>query len=169
MSFTPIDGLIMGERPGLTNPGAVLFMLEELGMGIEDVRDTLFNRSGLLGLSGVSNDLRTLEASDTTAARFALEVYVHRIIRDIGATAAEIGGIDGLVFTGGVGENAVGVRAKVISGLNWLGFAADPLRNAQADAFISDPSSKPIVIIPANEEAVIGEATRRLAISATGL
>lgn len=162
MGFTPLDGLVMGERPGLTDPGAVLFMLEELGMRVEEVRDTLFKRSGLLGLSGISNDLRALAASDSPAASFALNVYTHRIVREIGAIAAEIGGVDGLVFTGGVGENAVDIRAKVVAGLAWLGFETDAARNEEGEGLISAASSKPIAIIPANEEAVIAESTRRL-------
>ncbi|MEO0763266.1 MAG: acetate/propionate family kinase, partial [Pseudomonadota bacterium] len=123
MGFTPLDGLVMGERPGLTDPGAVLFMVEEMGMSAEAVRDALFKRSGLLGLSGLSNDMRTLLASDAAEARLALDVYVHRIVREIAAIAGEIGGADALVFTGGVGENAAEIRRRVVQGLDWLGFS----------------------------------------------
>ncbi|MEO1317563.1 MAG: acetate/propionate family kinase [Pseudomonadota bacterium] len=160
MGFTPLDGLVMGERPGLTDPGAVLFMVEEMGMSAATLRETLFKRSGLLGLSGISNDMRTLSASEAPEARLALEVYVHRVAREIGAIAAEIGGIDALIFTGGVGENAVHIRAPVVERLAWLGFTLDPDRNATSAATLSPPNSRPIQIIPANEEAIIAAETR---------
>ncbi|MEM6487800.1 MAG: acetate/propionate family kinase, partial [Pseudomonadota bacterium] len=164
MGFTPLDGLVMGERPGLTDPGAVLFMLEEMGMDIAAVRDALFKRSGLLGLSDLSNDMRTLAGADCPAARFAIEVYVHRVVREIGAMAAEIGGLDALVFTGGIGENAAAIRADVVAGCGWLGLALDAEANAARATRISPPGSPPVMIVPANEEAVIAEATaRRLA------
>ena len=161
MSFTPLDGLVMGERPGQTDPGAVLFMLEEMGMTLAEVRTVLFKESGLKGLSGLSNDMRTLLASDAEEARLAVGVYVHRIIREIGAAAAEIGGLDGLVFTGGVGENAAPVRARVVEGLAWLGLRLDAGAN-EANAARISAGGPPVLVIPANEEAVIAAAARRL-------
>ncbi|MEL6196581.1 MAG: acetate/propionate family kinase [Pseudomonadota bacterium] len=160
MGFTPLDGLVMGERPGLTDPGAVLFMIEEMGMDVPALRETLFRRSGLLGLSGISNDMRRLLASDAAEARLALDVYVHRIAREIGAIAAEIGGIDALVFTGGVGEHAAPIRSAIVSRLDWLGFSVDPALNDRNAACISTDESRPVVIVAANEEAVIATATR---------
>jgi len=162
MGFTPLEGLVMGERPGLTDPGAILFMLEELGMSVDDLRETLFRKSGLLGLSGLSNDMRTLAASDTASARFAIEVYVHRAVHEIGAIAAEIGGIDAFVFTGGVGENAAAIRAAIMQRLDWLGLAIDPDANSRNGGILSAPASKPVLIVSANEEAVIARDTREV-------
>ncbi|MEO1459620.1 MAG: acetate/propionate family kinase [Pseudomonadota bacterium] len=162
MGFTPLDGLVMGERPGLTDPGALLFMLEEIGMGVEEVRETLLKRSGLLGLSGLSNDMRTLSASAAVEARFALAVYVHRAVREIGAIAAEIGGVDALVFTGGVGENAAAIRAEIVERLGFLGLRIDAARNAAPDRLISPDGEKPVLVLAANEEAVIARETDAL-------
>ncbi|MEM7526086.1 MAG: acetate/propionate family kinase [Pseudomonadota bacterium] len=159
MGFTPLDGLVMGERPGATDPGAVLFMLEEMGMDVPALRETLFKRSGLLGLSGLSNDMRTLLGSDAPEAAFAVEVYVHRAVREIGAIAAEIGGLDALVFTGGVGENAAPIRAGIVSRLGWLGLSLDAAANEVGAARISTAASIPAVIVPANEEAVLAQST----------
>ena len=161
MGFTTLDGLIMGERPGLTDPGAVLFMIEELGMSPAELRETLFRRSGLLGLSGLSNDMRTLSASDAPAARFAIAAYVHRAVREIAAIAGEIGGLDGLVFTGGVGENAAPIRAAIVERLGWLGLRLEADRNAANAALLSPPGSTPVAIIPTDEEAVIARALAR--------
>lgn len=141
MGFTPLDGLIMGERPGLTDPGILLFMLEEMCLSTEEVRTILFKESGLKGLSGLSNDMRVLEASEAPDAQRALDVYVHRLKREIGAITAEIGGIDALVFTAGIGENAANIRDRVVAGLRWLG------------------NGLKVYVIPTNEEAVIAAAT----------
>ena len=163
MSFTPLDGLVMGERPGLTDPGAILFMFEEMGMQIADVRQALFKESGLKGLSGISNDMRTLLASDDPAARLAVDVYVHRVVREVGAIAAEIGGIDALVFTAGVGENAVPVRAAIADGCAWLGCTLDREANEKGDLCISRQGSPvSLYVVPANEEAVIAASCRDL-------
>ena len=161
MGFTPLDGLVMGERPGLTDPGAVLFLLEELGMSTEEVRRMLFRESGLLGISGLSNDMRTLLASSDPAARLAIDVYVHRAVREIGAIAAEIGGLDALVFTAGVGENAAPIRAAIVEGCAWLGAALDEQTNTEGRTRLSPDSARvPAFIIPTNEEAVIASQTR---------
>ncbi|MEO1104011.1 MAG: acetate kinase, partial [Pseudomonadota bacterium] len=110
----------------------------------------------------ISNDVRTLTASDEPAAALAMKVYVHRIVREIGAIAAEIGGLDGLIFTGGVGEKASGVRAAICERLAFLGVNIDPTANAHRAARLSGPSSIPVLIVPANEEAVIAEETNAL-------
>ncbi|MEM8571352.1 MAG: acetate/propionate family kinase [Pseudomonadota bacterium] len=160
MGFTPLDGLVMGERPGLTDPGAILFMFEEMGLSDFEVRDILFKRSGLLGLSGLSNDMRTLLASADPNAALAIEVYIHRIVREIGAIAAEIGGADALVFTGGVGENATEIRTRILEKLDWLGFA-DRDRSGIGDSPApSGDDAKPVVVLPANEEAIIASDAR---------
>ena len=162
MGFTPLDGLVMGERPGLTDPGAILFMLEEIGMDQLELRETLFRQSGLRGLSGISNDMRTLLASDAPGARLAVDVYVHRAVREIGAVAAEMGGLDALVFTGGIGENAAPVRAAIVERLGWLGLRLDRRANAENAPRLSPEGWPPILIVPANEEAVIACETRAL-------
>ena len=161
MGFTPLDGLVMGERPGLTDPGVVLFLFEELGMQAEDVHRILFKESGLKGLSGLSNDMRSLLASDDPAARLAVDVYIHRAVREIGAIAAEIGGIDALVFTAGVGENAAPIRAAIAEGCAWMGCALDPAANKKGDPRIAQQGSPvALYIVPANEEAVIAASCR---------
>ncbi|GMG83932.1 acetate/propionate family kinase [Paralimibaculum aggregatum] len=166
MGFTPLDGLVMGERPGRTDPGAILFMLEEMGLAPAEIREMLFKRSGLLGLSGISNDMRTLMASAAPEARLALEVYVERAVVEIGAIAASIGGLDALVFTGGVGENAAGIRAAIVARLGWLGLGIDPEANAANALRLSPEGATPVLIVPANEEAVIARETRGLALAA---
>ncbi|HUF56872.1 MAG TPA: acetate/propionate family kinase [Thermohalobaculum sp.] len=162
MGFTPLDGLVMGERPGLTDPGAILFMLDELGMSTHELRETLFKESGLLGLSGFSNDMRTLLASDEPGAKLAIAVYVHRAVREIGAVAAELGGLDALVFTGGIGENAAPVRAAIVERLGWFGARLDAEANARNARRVSPGGALPILVIRANEEAVIAQETRAL-------
>ncbi len=163
MGFTPLDGLVMGERPGLTDPGAILFLFEELGMSPEQVRQTLFKESGLKGLSGLSNDMRTLLASGDPAAKLAVEVYVRRIVREIGAMAAEIGGIDALVFTAGIGENAAPIRAAVVEGCAWLGCALDKAANETGGLCITEATKRPpAYVIPTNEEAVIAASCRKI-------
>jgi len=163
MGFTPLDGLVMGERPGLTDPGAVLFLFEELGMTTDQVRQILFKESGLKGISGLSNDMRVLMASDAPAAKLAIDVYTHRIVREIGAIAAEIGGVDALVFTAGIGENAAAIRAAVVEGCGWLGCSLDSSANEKAASCISASGSRMTAhVIPTNEEAVIADAMRRL-------
>lgn len=161
MSFTPLDGLVMGERPGATDPGAVLFMMEELGMDAAAIRDALFKESGLKGLSGLSNDMRTLVASDDPSARLAIEVYVRRAVREIGATAAEIGGLDALIFTAGVGENSAEIRSRIVSGCRWLGAELDEDRNRNPPGMIStDGSAVTVWVEPTSEEATIARAVR---------
>ncbi|MEM9221328.1 MAG: acetate/propionate family kinase [Pseudomonadota bacterium] len=162
MGFTPLDGLVMGERPGLTDPGAVLFMVEEMGMDVDALRNVLFKQSGLLGLSGLSNDMRVLLASPSPEARLAVEVYVHRVVREVGAMAAEIGGLDGLVFTGGVGEHASFVRGAILERLAFLGLRFDVSANEKNAPRVSPQFAPPILVIAANEEAVIASDTRLL-------
>ncbi|MBK0399214.1 acetate/propionate family kinase [Limibaculum sp. M0105] len=168
MGFTPLDGLMMGERPGVLDPGAVLFMLDEMGLDLAEVRRILFRESGLRGVSGLSNDMRALLASDRPEARFAVDLYVHRAVSQIGAIAAELGGCDALVFTAGVGEHAAPVRARIVEGCGWLGARLDHSANDAAAGggarVISAADSRvPVWVVPTNEEAVIANATRALA------
>lgn len=168
MGFTPLDGLMMGERPGTLDPGVVLFMIEEMGIDVAEVRRMLFRESGLRGVSGLSNDMRALLASDRPEAHFAIDLFVHRAVSQIGAIAAEIGGCDGLVFTAGVGEHGIPVRARIVEGCAWLGARLDGAANEAARGggarIISAVESRmPIWVIPTNEEAVIARSTRELA------
>lgn len=179
MGLTPLEGLVMGTRSGDVDPGIVFHLLRSGGLSVDDV-DTLLNkRSGLLGLSGV-NDMRELtrlvEAGDD-AARLALDVYLHRLRKYVGAYAAVLGGIDVLTFTAGVGENAAGVRAGVMDGLGFLGLAVDPARNAvrsrearvispgtggaaDAERAASVATASPLVlVVPTNEELAIARQT----------
>ncbi len=125
MGFTPLDGLMMGQRPGRLDPGAVLWLVRHHGGNVDAVDHLLNNESGLAGVSGISPDMRVLLASDEPAARLAIAMFVDRLVQEIGAAAAAIGGIDALVFTGGIGENAAPVRAMAIDALGWLGFRLD--------------------------------------------
>jgi acetate kinase len=156
MGFTALDGLPMGTRTGQIDPGVLLYLLEAKKMSVADLTDLLYRKSGLLGLSGVSNDLRDLEASDNPHAREAIDFFVYRIGREIGSLAAAMGGIDGLVFTAGIGEHAPAIRAAVAKGAGWLGFTLDANANDHCrEGRISLASSKEIWVIPTDEEMMI--------------
>ena len=159
MGFTALDGLPMGTRSGQLDPGVVLYLLEQEGMGASAISDLLYKESGLLGLSGLSNDMRTLEASDRPEAGQAIAYFVARIRRELGGLAAALGGLDALIFTAGIGENARGIRARVCDGMDWLGIALDPARNAcNAPVISGDASRVQVMVIPTNEERVIARA-----------
>lgn len=160
MGFTALDGLAMGTRSGQIDPGVLLYLMQEKGMGGKQIEELLYKRSGLLGLSGVSNDMRDLEASADPRAAFAIEYYVYRIIRETGALAAAMGGVDGLVFTAGIGENAASIRERVCRGLAWLGLELDPAANAAHGPRISAPGSRVAAyVIPTDEEGMIARHT----------
>ncbi|NJD25269.1 MAG: acetate/propionate family kinase [Betaproteobacteria bacterium] len=163
MGFTAIDGLMMGTRSGAIDPGVLLYLMDEKGMGSVELTRLLYKESGLLGVSGISQDMRTLLASDRPEAAEAIDLYCYRILREIGSLAAAIGGVDTLVFTGGIGEHAAAIRAKVGTGLGWLGGRIDDAANAAGSALISAPGSAlEILVIPTNEEWMIASHTRRL-------
>ena len=163
MGFTPLDGLMMGQRSGRLDPGAVLWLVEEHGGDVEAVRSLLNRDSGLAGVSGISADMRTLLASSADGARFAIQMFTDRLAQEIASAAAAIGGIDALIFTGGIGENAAPIRAAVVQLLSWLGFALDPAANQRHAQTITLPSSAPSAhVIPTNEELVIARAVQRL-------
>jgi acetate kinase len=160
MGFTALDGLMMGERCGALDPGVILYLEQERGLGAKEIEDLLYKRSGLLGVSGISDDMRVLLASADPHAREAIELYIYRIVREVGALASVLGGLDGLVFTAGVGENAAAIRSGVCTGLHWLGARLDEAANAQNLAVISAPDSKIVVrVTPTNEEAMIARHT----------
>ncbi len=160
MSFTPMDGLPMATRSGSIDPGAVLYLIEERGMAPAEVRHLLLHESGLLGISGFSGDMRTLMESDAPSAREAIDYFVYRVAREVGAMAAVLGGIDALVFTGGIGEHAHSVREAICERASWLGVRLDRERNhASAELISRTTSAVQILVIPTNEELVVARGT----------
>ena len=159
MGFSPLDGLPMGTRCGQVDPGVLLWLMEHEGLDAAAITDLLSRRSGLLGLSGISNDMRTLEASGEPAAAEAIACFAYRIRRALGDLAAALGGLDGLVFTGGIGENSARVRAEACAGTEWMGIALDAGRNAAGTRELSSDRSRVRVLrIPTDEERVIARA-----------
>ena len=163
MGFTAIDGLMMGTRTGALDPGVLLYLLENKGMGVKDLTNLLYKQSGLLGVSGISQDMRTLLASDNPAAEEAVELFCYRAITQIGALAAAIGGLDALVFTGGIGEHASEIRRRIAEGCAWLGLELDNAANTANNIRISTAGSRiDALVIPTDEEWMIAEHTRDL-------
>lgn len=163
MGFTALDGLPMGTRCGQLDPGVLLYLMDEKGMDVAAITDLLYNRSGLLGLSGISSDMRVLEASDDPKAAEAIDYFVFRVRREIGAMAAILGGIDALVFTGGIGENSVLIRERISAGMDWLGLAINAASNGTNDFDISAAHAPcRTFVIPTDEESVIARHTARL-------
>lgn len=159
MSFSALDGLPMGTRCGSLDPGVILFLLRE-GMTVQEIEDLLYKKSGLLGISGVSNDVRDLLTSDCPLASEAIEFFVYRITREIGSLAAAVRGIDALIFTAGIGENSPQIRRRVCENLAWLGIRLDASANERGRGCISAASAAPSVwVIPTDEEAVIAAGT----------
>ena len=161
MGFTALDGLVMGTRCGDLDPGVILYLLQNDRMDAAAIEDLLYNRSGLLGVSGVSSDMRTLLASNDPAAREAVDLFVYRIARESGALASCLGGLDGFVFTAGIGENAPLIRQKVCECLAWLGADLDLDANRQGAGLVSTPTSRlALWVIPTDEEQMIAAHTR---------
>lgn len=153
----------MGTRPGQIDPGVLLYLMSEENMSAAQISDLLYTESGLLGLSGISNDMRSLLASDAVEAAQAIDYFCTRIRMEIGSLAAAMQGLDGLVFTGGIGENAAAIRAQICASLGWLGIELDDARNAAPDPRIStDNSPVPVMVIPTNEELVIARAAANM-------
>jgi acetate kinase len=163
MSFTALDGLPMGTRSGALDPGVILFLLGERGMDVATVTDLLYHRSGLLGMSGLSSDMRDLLASSAPGPRAAIDVFVYRIRRELGSLTVALGGLDALVFTGGIGQHAAPIRARVCEQTEWLGIHLDPEANARGGPRISILDS-PVSVwaIPTDEELMIAEHTHAL-------
>ncbi|HWQ38701.1 MAG TPA: acetate/propionate family kinase [Burkholderiales bacterium] len=156
MGFTALDGLMMGTRSGSIDPGVLLYLMDELTMSSREVARLLYHESGLLGVSGVSHDVRTLLASSNPRARLALDLFVYRIARELGSLAAALGGLDALVFTAGIGEHAAPVRAAVCEQARWLGVELDPKANLANGPIISAPGSRVTVsVVPTDEEEMI--------------
>jgi len=161
--FTALDGLCMGTRPGSVDPGVILYLFQRLGMSATEVETMLYKESGLLGISGISRDMRELLDSGEPSARLAVEYFVYRAAREIGALAAVLGGVDALVFTAGIGENSAEIRSRITKASAWLGIALDPDANAAGGPRISRQDSKVSAwVIPTDEELMILRHTRAL-------
>ena len=163
MGFTAIDGLVMGTRSGSLDPGVILYLLENKGLGVKQLTNLLYKESGLLGVSGLSQDMRTLLASSDPAAAEAVELFCYRAVTQIGSLAAAIGGIDALVFTGGIGEHAAEIRRRIVEGCRWLGLELDPDANTGQCIQIGTTSSRvDVLVIPTDEEWMIADHTQAL-------
>jgi acetate kinase len=163
MSFTAVDGICMGTRPGAIDPGVVLYLFQQLKMSVKEVEDVLYKKSGLLGISGISNDMRDLLGSNDPNARLAVDYFIYRIAKEIGALSSVLAGIDGLVFTAGIGENSAEIRRRICESCEWLGVEIDLKANSSSDARISTSSSKVSAwVIPTNEELMIARHTGKL-------
>jgi acetate kinase len=163
MGFTAADGLPMGTRCGNLDPGVVLYLMNELEMDARAIEKLIYQQSGLLGVSGVSSDMRTLEASEDPAAKNAIDLFVYRIGRELGSLVAALGGLDALVFTGGIGENSGSLRERVCADATWLGVALDRAANQNHGARITTAASRVTAwVIPTNEELMIARHTQRL-------
>jgi acetate kinase len=160
LGFTALDGLCMGTRPGALDPGVVLHLFQGLGLAAREVETILYKKSGLLGISGISNDMRDLLKSSEPAARLAVDYFVYRAAKEIGALAAALGGIDGLVFTAGIGENSPEIRRRICEASSWIGIDMDPDANARGDTKISRPGSRVSAwVMATNEELMIARHT----------
>ena len=164
MGFTAVDGLPMGTRCGNLDPGVILYLMDELGMDARAIEDLVYKQSGLLGVSGISSDMRSLLASDDKRARFAVELFTYRGGRELGSLAAAAGGIDALVFTAGIGEHAPAIRERICRDAAWLGVELDAAANQTGGPRISTASSRVSAwVIPTNEEVMICRHTSRVA------
>jgi acetate kinase len=163
MGFTAADGLPMGTRCGNLDPGVVLYLMDELKMDARAIEKLIYQQSGLLGMSGISSDMRTLEASAAPEAKAAIDVFVYRIGRELGSLAAALGGLDAIVFTAGIGENSRSLRERVCKGAAWLGVEVDAAANERNGPRISTAASRVSAwVIPTNEELMIARHTRRV-------
>lgn len=164
MGFSALDGLPMGTRCGSIDASIVFYMLREMKLGPEEAERILYTRSGLLGVSGMSNDMRVLrsKAVESADARRAIDLFVYRIVREIGSLIAALGGLDAIVFTAGIGENDHATRAEVISGLSWVGMALDEAANNSGGPRITRGSGPQAWVIPTNEELVIARQMRQV-------
>ncbi|THF60207.1 acetate/propionate family kinase [Pseudothauera rhizosphaerae] len=163
MGFTAVEGLVMGTRSGSLDPGVLLYLMDQKGMDAKALTRLVYKESGLLGVSGISQDMRTLLASAAPEAREAVDLYCYRIARELGSLAAAAGGLDALVFTGGIGEHAAPVREKVAELSAWLGVKIDPAANAAHTTRIDSADSKvAVAVMPTNEEGMIARYTVEL-------
>lgn len=162
MGFSSLDGLAMGTRTGQLDPGVMLYLMDQEAMTHSEISDLLYKKSGLLGMSGVSNDMRELLASDKPQAHEAIDYFCDRIRRELGSLAAALNGLDALIFTGGIGENAADIRERVCTNMQWIGIELDTARNSSGDDVISAASSRvQVMVVPTNEELVIARAASK--------
>lgn len=161
--FTALDGLCMGTRPGAIDPGVVLYLFQTLGLTAQEVEDMLYRKSGLLGISGTSSDMRDLIDSAAPGAQLAVDYFVYRAAQEIGALAAALGGLDAVVFTGGIGEHSAEIRRRILASSAWLGIDTDPAGNDQHGPRITR-SGSPVSawVIPTNEEVMVAQHTWRV-------
>jgi len=158
--FTALDGLCMGTRPGALDPGVVLYLFQNLGLTVKEVETMLYKQSGLLGISGISNDMRELLSRSEPSASLAVNYFVYRIAKEIGSLTATLGGLEGLIFTAGIGENSPEIRRRVCEASSWLGLQLDAQANVRGGSRISTPSSKISTwVVPTNEELMIAQHT----------
>jgi acetate kinase len=163
MGFTAVEGLPMGTRCGSLDPGVILYLMDQRGMDARAIEKLIYSQSGLLGVSGISSDMRTLLASEEPGARLAVGLFVYRIRRELGSLAAALGGLEAIVFTGGIGENAAAIRSRVCRDAAWLGIEIDETANAAGRQCFSTASSRVAAyVIPTNEELMIAQHARRL-------
>jgi acetate kinase len=163
MGFTAVEGLPMGTRCGAIDPGVMLYLMDQRGMDARAIEKLIYKESGLLGVSGISSDMRALLASEDPRAKLAIELYVYRIGRELGSLAAALGGLDAIVFTAGIGEHAPAIREAVCRRAAWLGVELDPAANAGGGPRISTPASRVSAwVIPTNEELMIARHTARI-------
>ena len=160
LSFTALDGLCMGTRPGAVDPGVILYLFQVLNLSAKEVETILYKKSGLLGISGISNDMRQLLGNEEPGARLAIDYFVYQATKQIGALAGVLSGLDGLVFTAGIGENSAEIRRRICEASAWLGLEIDADANAQKGPRISRPGSRVSAwVIPTNEELIIARHT----------
>jgi len=161
--FTALDGIPMGTRPGQVDPGVVLYLLDEKGMGPAAIQDLLYRESGLKGLSGISNDMRDLESNSDPRAMLAVDYFVYRVGLHAGMLAAALGGLDAFVFTAGIGEHSAKIRSRIAEKLAWLGVSFDVDANAAGKSLISLPESRvALYVMPTDEELMIARHTLAL-------
>lgn len=164
MGFTAVDGLMMGTRCGSIDPGVLIHLMDQYGLGARELEDLIYRKSGLFGVSEISSDMRTLRASSDPKAKEAIELFVYRVVREIGSLVAALGGLDAIVFTGGIGENDAATREEVVEGCAWLGLTLDEAANRHAKTRINAHGSRiAALVIPTNEELEIGRRTWELA------
>lgn len=163
MGFSTFEGLLMGTRCGALDPGIILYLMDNRGMDVRAIEKLVYTQSGLLGISGISSDMRTLLASEEPNGKLAIDLFLYRIRRELGSLVAALGGIDALVFTGGIGENAAVIRERVCRDAEWLGVELDSAANGQGGPCISTAGSRVKAWrIPTNEELMIARHTRRV-------
>jgi acetate kinase len=163
MGFTAAEGLPMGTRSGSIDPGVILYLIDELKLNARQIEKLVYQESGLLGVSGISSDMRTLLESPDPSAQFAVDLFIYRVGRELGSLAAAIGGLDALVFTGGIGEHAAVIRQEICLDASWLGVELDAAANNAGGLRINTESSRvSVLVIPTNEELMIARQTQRV-------